>query len=131
MRLVACRARHVWIQLRHLYLDHVGHRVPRWLSQCVLLTSTIAAVTVSGALLLVRRQFPGMVLIASSAAGFGISVAMAAQMPSPYLFTAVLFLVGLAALTVMSASNSMVQIGTERAMRGRVLALRIALGVCQ
>lgn len=38
-----------------------------------------------------------------------------------------LFFVGLAALTFMTASNSMMQLTTERAMRGRVLALRIAV----
>ena len=38
-----------------------------------------------------------------------------------------LFFVGLSALTFMTASNSMMQLTTERAMRGRVLALRIAV----
>ena len=38
-----------------------------------------------------------------------------------------LFFVGLTALTFMTASNSMMQLTTERAMRGRVLALRIAV----
>ena len=42
-------------------------------------------------------------------------------------FLAPLFFVGLAALTFMTASNSMMQLTTERAMRGRVLALRIAV----
>ena len=50
-----------------------------------------------------------------------------ARMPGPLLFAAVLFFVGLAALTFMTASNSMMQLTTERAMRGRVLALRIAV----
>lgn len=96
-------------------------------SQYGLLTSAMAAGTLSGALLSARRQFPGMVLMGVAAASFGISVALAAMMPSPYLFAAVLFLVGLAALTFMTASNSMMQLTTERAMRGRVLALRIAV----
>src|SRR5699024_2111080 len=43
------------------------------------------------------------------------------------LFAIVLFFVGLAALTFMTASNSMLQLTTERTMRGRVLALRIAV----
>ena len=96
-------------------------------SQYGLLTSAMAAGTMSGALLSTRRAFPGMVLMASAAAAFGISVAVAAVMPSPYLFAAVLFFVGLSALTFMTASNSMMQLTTERAMRGRVLALRIAV----
>src|SRR5690606_28699436 len=52
---------------------------------------------------------------------------LAAVMPSPWLFAAMLVLVGLAALTFMTGSNSMMQLTTERSMRGRVLALRIAV----
>ena len=96
-------------------------------SQYGLLTSAMAAGTMCGALLSARRPVPGMVLMAVSAAGFGVSVAVAAVMPGPVLFAVVLFFVGLAALTFMTASNSMMQLTTERAMRGRVLALRIAV----
>ncbi|GAB2612654.1 MFS transporter [Novilysobacter erysipheiresistens] len=96
-------------------------------SQYGLLTSAMAAGTMCGALLSARRPVPGMVLMAVSAAGFGVSVALAAVMPGPVSFGVVLFFVGLAALTFMTASNSMMQLTTERAMRGRVLALRIAV----
>ncbi|MGH8074767.1 MAG: MFS transporter [Lysobacter sp.] len=96
-------------------------------SQYGLLTSAMAAGTMCGALLSARRPVPGMVLMAVSAAGFGVSVAVAAVMPGPVMFGMVLFFVGLAALTFMTASNSMMQLTTERAMRGRVLALRIAV----
>ena len=96
-------------------------------SQYGFLTSSMATGTLSGALLSARRPFPGMLLMAASAAAFGIFAAVAAVMPSPYLFAAMLFFVGLAALTFMTASNSMMQLTTERSMRGRVLALRIAV----
>ena len=96
-------------------------------SQYGLLTSAMAAGTMTGALLSANRPSPGMVLMALAAAAFGITLALAAVMPSPLLFAAVLFLVGVAALTFMTASNSMMQLTTERAMRGRVLALRIAV----
>jgi MFS family permease len=96
-------------------------------SQYGLLTSAMAAGTLCGALLSARRQFPGMVLMGVSSAAFGVTLAVAAAMPSPLLFAVVLFFVGLAALTFMTASNSMMQLTTERAMRGRVLALRIAV----
>ena len=96
-------------------------------SQYGLLTSAMAAGTMTGALLSANRSSPGMVLMALAAAAFGITLALAAVMPSPLLFAAVLFLVGVAALTFMTASNSMMQLTTERAMRGRVLALRIAV----
>ncbi|KGM57819.1 MFS transporter [Lysobacter arseniciresistens ZS79] len=96
-------------------------------SQYGLLTSAMAAGTMSGALLSARRPVPGMVLMAVSAAGFGASVALAAVMPGAVSFGVALFFVGLAALTFMTASNSMMQLTTERTMRGRVLALRIAV----
>jgi hypothetical protein len=96
-------------------------------SQYGLLTSAMAGGTMCGALLSARRPVPGMVLMAVSAAAFGITLALAAVMPGPLLFAATLFFVGLAALTFMTASNSMMQLTTERAMRGRVLALRIAV----
>ncbi|MEO6800986.1 MAG: MFS transporter [Rhodanobacter sp.] len=96
-------------------------------SQYGLLTSAMAAGTMCGALLSARRPFPGMVLMGASAAAFGVTLAVAAMMPSPFLFATVLFFVGLAALTFMTASNSMMQLTTERTMRGRVLALRIAV----
>ncbi|HEY9540143.1 MAG TPA: MFS transporter [Luteimonas sp.] len=96
-------------------------------SQYGLLTSAMAVGTMSGALLSARRPVPGMVLMAVSAGAFGLSVAVAAVMPGPVLFGVVLFFVGLAALTFMTASNSMMQLTTERTMRGRVLALRIAV----
>ena len=96
-------------------------------SQYGLLTSAMAAGTMSGALLSASRSSPGMVLMAGAAAAFGVTLAVAAVMPSPMLFALVLFFVGLAALTFMTASNSMMQLTTERAMRGRVLALRIAV----
>ena len=96
-------------------------------SQYGLLTSAMAVGTMCGALLSARRPEPGMVLMAVSAAAFGVSVALAAVMPGPVSFAVVLFFVGLAALTFMTGSNSMMQLTTERAMRGRVLALRVAV----
>ncbi|HET7268762.1 MAG TPA: MFS transporter [Oleiagrimonas sp.] len=96
-------------------------------SQYGLLTSAMAVGTMCGALLSARRQFPGMVLMAVATTAFAVTVAMAAVMPGPVLFAIVLFFVGLAALTFMTASNSMMQLTTERSMRGRVLALRIAV----
>ena len=96
-------------------------------SQYGLLTSSMAVGTLCGALLSARRAEPGMGLMAVSAGAFGLSVGLAALMPGPVAFAVVLFFVGLAALTFMTASNAMMQLTTERAMRGRVLALRIAV----
>jgi len=96
-------------------------------SQFGLLTSAMAVGTMAGALVSARRAAPGMVVMAVSAAAFGVTGALAAIAPGPMLFAVALVLVGFAALTFMTASNSMMQLTTERAMRGRVLALRIAV----
>ena len=92
-----------------------------------ILTSAMALGTMAGALLSARRPMPGMVLMGVSALAFGVTAALAAVMPSPWLFAVMLVFVGLAALTFMTGSNSMMQLTTERHMRGRVLALRIAV----
>ena len=91
------------------------------------LTSAMAVGTMGGALWSARRPLPGMVLMGASAAAFGVTLALAAVMPGPWSFAVLLFFVGLAALTFMTGSNSMMQLTTERGMRGRVLALRIAV----
>src|SRR5690606_30540069 len=96
-------------------------------SQYGLLTSSMAVGTLCGALLAARRPNPGMALMAVSAGAFGLSVALAAVMPGTLAVAVVLCFVGLAALTFMTGSNAMMQLTTERAMRGRVLALRIAV----
>lgn len=98
-------------------------------SQYGLLSSAMAIGTMSGALLSARRPMPGMALMGGSAAAFGVATAVAAFMPGPWTFAVVLVFVGLAALTFMTASTSMMQLTTERAMRGRVLALRLAVAM--
>ncbi|HEY4556541.1 MAG TPA: MFS transporter [Lysobacter sp.] len=98
-------------------------------SQYGLLTSAMAVGTMSGALLSARRPMPGMALMGGSAAAFGVATALAAVMPGPWSFALVLVFVGLAALTFMTASTSMMQLTTERTMRGRLLALRIAVAM--
>src|SRR5690606_9217701 len=98
-------------------------------SQYGLLTSAMAVGTMSGALLSARRPVPGMVLMAVSAGGFGLSVAVAAVMPGPLLFGVVLVFGGLAALAFLTASNSLVRLATERAMGGRALGVGALSGI--
>jgi hypothetical protein len=81
----------------------------------------------TGALMAAGREKPRMQLLLGAALAFGTCLLFAAAMPSYRLFAVALFFVGLAALTFMTGSNSMMQLTTERGMRGRVLALRIAV----
>jgi MFS family permease len=51
------------------------------------------------------------------------------MMPSYALFGAMLFVVGIAAQTVTTSTNSLVQTSTEPAMRGRVIAILLAIAL--
>jgi MFS family permease len=91
------------------------------------LTSVMAIGSVAGALLAARRTKPQVVLLVLGAAAFGVGVAVAAAMPNYLLFGAALVLVGLAAQTFTTTSNSVVQLTTEPAMRGRVMAILLTI----
>ncbi|WP_426700263.1 MFS transporter [Rhodanobacter sp. Col0626] len=98
-------------------------------SQYGLLTSIMAIGTVGGALLAARREKPGFVLLSIAAATFGVGLLLAAMMPSYWLFGSALLVVGVAAPTFTISTNSMMQLSTERTMRGRVLAIRLAVAL--
>ena len=98
-------------------------------SQYGLLTSIMAIGTVSGALLATRRERPGVLLLLIAAGLFGLGLALAAMMPNYWLFGLCLLLIGMSALTFVNATNSMVQLSTDRAMRGRVMAIRLAVAL--
>ncbi|WP_152554409.1 MFS transporter [Burkholderia sp. A1] len=91
-----------------------------------LLSSMMAAGAVAGALLAARRARPAPGLLFASAGLFGIGCAIAALMPAFWLFGAALVLVGIAAQTVTTSANSYLQLSTEPAMRGRVIAILLA-----
>ena len=94
-----------------------------------LLTSMMAIGSVIGALLAARRPKPGVKLLMTSAALFGVGCAIAAIMPSYGLFGLVLVIVGVAAQTFTTSTNSYVQLSTDPAMRGRVIAILLAIAV--
>ena len=88
-----------------------------------LLGSVMAVGTLAAALLAARRQTMRMLYIVGGALAFGATVAVAAFMPNFTLYALALVPVGLAALTFMNACNTTVQLSTDAAMRGRVLAV--------
>ena len=50
-------------------------------------------------------------------------------MPNYWLFGLALVVIGIAALTFTNSTNSLMQLSTEPAMRGRVMAIRLAIAL--
>jgi MFS family permease len=92
-----------------------------------LLTSMMAIGSVIGALLTARRTRPSIEHLLNSAAAFGIACGAAALAPNAITFGVVLIAVGLAAQTFTTSTNSLVQLSTDPAMRGRVIAILFAI----
>ena len=91
-----------------------------------LLTSIMAIGSVAGALLAARRAKPHMAVLLAGAAVFGLGCALAAVMPTYGLFGLALVIIGVSTQTFTTTTNSLVQISTEPAMRGRVVAILLA-----
>ncbi len=94
-----------------------------------LLSSIMAVGTISGALLAAGRDKPQFGFLFIGAAIFGIGCTLAALSPGYWWFAASLVLIGVAALTFANTTNSLMQLAAEPAMRGRVMALRLAVAL--
>ena len=89
----------------------------------------LAIGSVAGALLSARRERPGMGVIVAAAAIFGLGFCIAAAMPSYGLFGGALVIIGLSAQTFSTTANSTIQLSTDPDMRGRVIALFLAIAL--
>jgi MFS family permease len=94
-----------------------------------LLSSMLAIGSVAGALLSARREKPGLTVIAAAAGIFGLGFCIAAVMPSSALFGCALVIIGLSAQTFTTTANVTLQLSTDPDMRGRVIALFLAIAV--
>jgi MFS family permease len=92
-----------------------------------LLSSIMAIGTLSGALIAAGRRRVGFGSLPLGAGVFGLGCTLAAFAPGYWLFAGALVVIGIAALTVMNATNSLMQLSTEPSMRGRIMALRLAV----
>lgn len=92
-----------------------------------LLGSVMAVGSLSAALLAARRGEPRLRVLLLALVGFTVASGAAAVAPSYLTFAIALAACGLSALTAMTTANAMVQMRTEPSMRGRVMALYMAI----
>jgi MFS family permease len=86
--------------------------------------SAIFAVgALGGALIAARRARPTLSLLVATAFAFGVFEVLSGLMPDFLSFLIMLVPVGLTLLTLTTAANSTMQLGTTAAMRGRVMGL--------
>jgi len=94
-----------------------------------LLTSIMAIGTITGALVSARQERPRPGVIVVAAGVFGVGVAVASAMPSYALFGAALVVIGASAQMFITTANGAVQLSTDPAMRGRVIAIFLAIAL--
>ena len=113
----------IYISTMSVMVFHVGA------SQFGLLTSIMAIGSISGALLSARRAKPHIGVLFAGAGLFGIGFALAALMPNYWLFGLALVLIGVSAQTFTTTALSTAQLATEPVMRGRVMAIVLAIAL--
>ncbi|UYO98700.1 MFS transporter [Microbacterium sp. M28] len=91
------------------------------------LSSVLAIGSLTGALLAARRERARIRVFVIAAGGFGVVSLISAAMPTYWTYAASLMFVGFMIVTMMTTANGYVQTTTDPALRGRVLALYMAV----
>ncbi|PRY66933.1 putative MFS family arabinose efflux permease [Glaciihabitans tibetensis] len=91
------------------------------------LSSILAVGSVTGALLAARRDRPRMAVVIFSSLAFGLACLTAAVMPTLWSFAFSLVVVGLCSMTLLTSANAYVQTTSTPALRGRVMAVYMAI----
>ena len=94
-----------------------------------LLSSMMAIGTLAGSLFAASRSKIGFVSLLVGAAVFGVGCTMGAIAPGYWLYAAAMVVIGVSLLTFTNGTSTLMQLSTEPAMRGRVLAIRIAVAL--
>lgn len=92
-----------------------------------LLSSVLAIGSLAGALLAARRDRARVRVMIFAAGGFGLASLLSAAMPTYALYAVTLTLVGFSTVSLLTTANGYVQTTTDPALRGRVLALYMAV----
>jgi MFS family permease len=93
------------------------------------LTSMMALGSIAGALFTAWRGNPNMQVLLGGALLFGLACGLAALTPTYIVFGLVLVIVGFAVQTFTTSTNSLVQLSIAPQMRGRVLAILLAIAL--
>jgi MFS family permease len=111
----------IYISTMAVSVFHVGA------SQFGVLTSSMAVGSVTGALLAAGREKPSMMLLTVASFAFAAALTIAAMMPGYRLFAIALFFVGLSTQTFTTTAHSAAQMWSDPFLRGRVIALVLAV----
>jgi len=103
-----------------LMATHVFHKGA---TEYGLLGSIMAIGSLTGALLAARRTHIRLRLVVGAALVFGVVEIAAGLMPTYLAYAAIVPLLGLTALTMITAANTTMQLATAPGLRGRVMAL--------
>ncbi len=93
------------------------------------LLSVMGVGSLVGALIAASRESPTQRVLVMAAAGFGALMTAAALMPSLPLELAILLPMGAFMITFQATTNSLLQLNSDPAFRGRVMALYVMLFV--
>jgi MFS family permease len=94
-----------------------------------LLSSCMAVGTLAGSVIAAVGTQPTFRSLLLGSTVFGVGCTLAGLASGYWWFAACLAIIGVAALTFTTATNSMMQLSTEPAMRGRVMALRVSIAL--
>ena len=132
---VASRPELIWPIVLIGFIGTFGFNFPVWLSAYAddvfhagagaysLFNTLMAIGSLAGALLAARRGTARLRVLIAAAVAFGILEVVAAMAPSFWLFALLMVPIGMFGLTVNVTANTSVQMATDPAMRGRVMAL--------
>ncbi|GGS51215.1 MFS transporter [Streptomyces cinerochromogenes] len=132
---VAKRPELIWPIVLVGFIGTFGFNFPVWLSAYAddvfdagagaysLFNTLMAVGSLVGALLAARRGTARLRVLIAAALAFGALETVAAAAPSYWLFALLMVPIGVFGLTVNVTANTAVQMATDPAMRGRVMAL--------
>jgi MFS family permease len=92
-----------------------------------LLSSILAIGSLTGALLAARRDRARIRVVIGGTVLFAVAATVSAVMPTYWLYAVTLMFTGFAVVTMLTTANGYVQTTTDPALRGRVLALYMAI----